>query len=1264
MPKFFLSPSRIARFFFHECERHLRFHATPRSRADAEGVPAAAREASPITAAILEGGYRWEEQVVSQHLRGRVRMGAGVGALRDRVLDEDETREALRALRPGEYLYQPTLATPPSFLARYGLDPALVGFAPCRPDLLACVEGDDGVARVRVIDVKASDALKASHRVQVTLYALILREALARWGIALEVDLDEAAIWLFERPEPEPVALALTRGVVEDFLRDRVPAVLASPPEDVAWHLFFRCEWCEYYDHCREEADRTRSVSLLPYLSVGGRVHLREARGALAPVNTLDELSARLEDDLYGRSLDDCGSLRGRRDRLLNAVDAIVSDKVIPHGGSSIRVPVFEHVKLVVTVQTEPLAGRAYAAGFSRAKARDLYGTGSRTEVFVAKSPDDCARVRRDFVLALHDELLVVHQANAKSPWAKQKTLQTYVYDTYEETHLHDLLFEALRDPATETQALELLFHFQNEGVLQADEHPGAEVPFPVVVLTSVLRELVALPAPVAFHLVDVARALPNPDYEFSYERDGLFDFVLSNALKSDAVFLAWNGVDADATSWVERRIKARLWAVGNVVEGLRHAIKDRLFAWPPKFSLPGRLDLRHVELSRVAFVTRYEALVSALESRGSRTRPRGERERDGSRIPLEHLGGDRWRVGIPLDDSLVDLDGFWDRLLTPDTEEGERAQMAYDDYARRKQLFSTKDVQIARVVDKTVDPRSGLVTELTLERGGSAGGPAIVRGARFALARRVTDFISDRIVARVRDIDADDGADFLALLRDPRAFADAIPRSREFVRAAAREEARAGLTPSQSRALAHLFAHRLSLVWGPPGTGKTHFLVEAITRLARAYAATGATLRVAVAAFTHAAIENVLAGLARALDHDPEAPGLDVFKFDATKTPKGESLDTIDRDHVVELNGLQVVLGATVHGLRKVLEAGADAFDVLIIDEASQMKFGELAMATVALAPGGRLVLAGDDLQLPPILKGRYPAPDDGLPGIHDSVFAWLRARQDPARPYTTQLAENWRMNATLSRFSADTLYSPAYRPATAEVAAQRLALAAPPRAPETELERLVECVLSPDHPLVLCVSDGVRAATENRVEAALVAALADALRARMGDAGGAQPFTDDAAFWKRGLFVVSPHHAQIRAIRAELAARRAWSYRPFVDTVDKMQGQEAQAVLVSYGVSDPETALQEAGFIYSLPRLNVSVSRARAKCVVFLPRPLLEPSFDVLTHPEASKGLAHMHALVAFASEGGARETFSLDDVGGEGATVTVLRGGTREG
>lgn len=91
--------------------------------------------------------------------------------------------------------------------------------------------------------------------------------------------------------------------------------------------------------------------------------------------------------------------------------------------------------------------------------------------------------------------------------------------------------------------------------------------------------------------------------------------------------------------------------------------------------------------------------------------------------------------------------------------------------------------------------------------------------------------------------------------------------------------------------------------------------------------------------------------------------------------------------------------------------------------------------------------------------------------------------------------------------------------------------------------------------------ILDGVRAAQENRIEAALVTQLADDLQLNnlvsiLGDRTGlkterslalhapnGEVYPDtaegDSAFWREGLFVVSPHHAQIQAIQKALHLR-----------------------------------------------------------------------------------------------------------------------------
>lgn len=278
----------------------------------------------------------------------------------------------------------------------------------------------------------------------------------------------------------------------------------------------------------------------------------------------------------------------------------------------------------------------------------------------------------------------------------------------------------------------------------------------------------------------------------------------------------------------------------------------------------------------------------------------------------------------------------------------------------------------------------------------------------------------------------------------------------------------------------------------------------------------------------------------------------------------------------------------------------------------------------------------------------------------LHRSIFELLLSRAghgDPLKPGkgllekdgpVSQLMENWRMNDVLTSYAAALIYGPGYTPVSKEVANRRLKLKPDPTASD-----LVAACLDPAYPMVLVSIAGAAAAKENAVEAGLVADLVLALRERLLDDNG-KPYADDGTFFRDGLFIVSPHHTQIGMIRSQLAQRRKWSAPPFVDTVDKMQGQEADAVLVSYGVSDTEYALMEAEFIYGLNRLNVAVTRARSKCIVCLPAPLLEGTPAVLDIPAAEKGLAYMRRLAAGIEAGGEVVVFDL----GDGVTARVMR------
>ena len=152
------SPSAIARYFFHGCERFLRYHsASPQTR-DVEGLPTPDFDHSPLVKAILQSGYAWEQSVLDQFLDGRVRIAEGDGQVHTRRFDWRQTLQLLREAEAGTFLYQPTLRLPRAFYQRYGLDPGLVVISDNRPDLLSVMDDGQGGRIVRVVDVKRGES--------------------------------------------------------------------------------------------------------------------------------------------------------------------------------------------------------------------------------------------------------------------------------------------------------------------------------------------------------------------------------------------------------------------------------------------------------------------------------------------------------------------------------------------------------------------------------------------------------------------------------------------------------------------------------------------------------------------------------------------------------------------------------------------------------------------------------------------------------------------------------------------------------------------------------------------------------------------------------------------------------------------------------------------------------------------------------------------------------------------------------------------------
>lgn len=1254
-PPYRISPSQAARYYFLECERYLRYTSTPAADRPGEGIPALSAEERPATTAILEGGYEWEERVVTS-LGERVHVAeAPEKQLRDRILTVEETERAIRAVKPGEHIYQASLESPGRLYERFGLDRSFVSFSVCRPDLIECVE-IEGRRVLRIIDVKATPGLKLSHRVQTTLYCLILESLVDEWGLDITID-HQAGVWLSEAKGPELFDTRTMRPPIEAFLAEDLVPILRENAGDARWHVYFRCEWCEYFEPCRAQMQAEDSVSRLPYLGV----HSRRFLGQLdPPANTLAALDEALADPVRTAQLEQSAMLRGRTHRIREQVRALRDGSVRVLGGASIGMPRRENCRVVFTLQTEPVNGQLYAFAIYVQGFQEVLGGKSAPWVRVAatRDPAEIEDIERSFVRELCRILGSLHDFNVEhaAEWERQKTLQIYTFDSYEHELLIELLGRRLLDPEGAAEALQLFFYFQRPELAQAPRHPSHEVFFPVVVLTRVLRELLALPVEVTYRFADVVQLIRSSSYAFEYRADPYFAFEFSNQLRSDAIYAVWDDGRTELLPRIEFELRARVWGASGIVNGIRECLDktDALFAYPPRFRLPQVQALHSPTLSRLAFIARYEAAVQYLETRERRAARREEKLESGAAFGLVSMGSGSYRVDERHRRHVLTAGDFGDWLLVPDNPEGWRASLAFDDFRLRATGAPPRELPLA--VAKVLEVRGSLAEpnqEVTLELSPSRAFVPPTPGEPFLLEPRFTDRNTDTILTELQAIDADPAQDVTGLLEDAGAWNGAM-RLPEALADAAMSCGRAlGMTPSQLEAFDRILRNRLQLVWGPPGTGKTYFLALALLSLAEAHRKHSMPFRAILTAFTHAAIENALAKLADVqARHAGVLGGCAIAKANRLKdaalwnvqsVPDRSAADWLERNPVC-------ILGGTVWALRKQVYAGA--VDAVIIDEGSQMRVPEAAIAARRLRRGGWLIVAGDHRQLPPIVQGVYPEPAAGEPLLHRSIFESLQA-QGASNAYTSILLENFRMNRTLTRYPAEQIYVPGYQPVDDRVGARLLAVE------PGGCDALTAEAIDPDYPLVVVVTDGVRAAAENRVEAALVARVALELRARLRDSAGdlyPEGAAGDGRFWRDGLFIVSPHHAQINAVQLALAAGRTWGVKPFVGTVDKMQGQECDAVITSYGVADIEYAAEEKDFIYSLNRLNVAVTRGRAKTIVFLSRALLEPPLASYEEDATAEGISFMQGLVQFARHHGETSTHPLEG----GASATIYRVG----
>jgi len=338
--------------------------------------------------------------------------------------------------------------------------------------------------------------------------------------------------------------------------------------------------------------------------------------------------------------------------------------------------------------------------------------------------------------------------------------------------------------------------------------------------------------------------------------------------------------------------------------------------------------------------------------------------------------------------------------------------------------------------------------------------------------------------------------------------------------------------------------AEDFALVHGPPGTGKTYTLARTI----RALVDRGE--RVLLSAFTNRAVDNAIEAL-------EEQGFTDIVRW-GSETGVREDMQEYrlersgdPRERAAALRDASVVAATTAACGSRVLKE--QQFDAAVVDEAGQLtEPGTFLAANLA----DRFVLVGDHQQLPPVVR----AEND----LQESLFQRLIEAYPEAG---VMLDKQYRMSQRVQYFSSREFYDGALRPATGEVAAQRL-----DDLPGVSTDALPSELRDP---VSFVDPDGVADGNTNSIEADRVAEVVASFRR-----AGVDP--DD-------IGVIAPYRAQVAEISRRLPDVA-------VDTVDRFQGSSKEVIVISFVATEDLTS----PIFEDSRRMNVALTRAKKALVL----------------------------------------------------------------
>lgn len=285
------------------------------------------------------------------------------------------------------------------------------------------------------------------------------------------------------------------------------------------------------------------------------------------------------------------------------------------------------------------------------------------------------------------------------------------------------------------------------------------------------------------------------------------------------------------------------------------------------------------------------------------------------------------------------------------------------------------------------------------------------------------------------------------------------------------------------------------------------------------------------------------------------------------------------------ELFGEARVIACTLVGADSRILMG-QKFGTLFIDEAAQALE---AACWIAIRRASRVVLAGDHCQLPPTVKS--------IAALKAGLGVTLMERIVKNKPEAvTLLRVQYRMNDQIMRFSSDWFYGGKVESAPQIKYRGILDWDYPIEWISSHFKEREENDSLPESQDIITKYNeefvGENFGRINKVEAEQALEVLENYLTKIGK----QRVIDERI--DTGL--ISPYRAQVQYLRS-LIRKRAF-FKPFrslitVNTVDGFQGQERDVIILSLVRSNAEGQI---GFLRDLRRMNVAITRARMKLII----------------------------------------------------------------